>query len=534
MKSWTIGKRVTVGFLSVVAVILVLGIVAGLQIINIAATADDMTKSSVAAMEKIWTVDGLAQESRLFVYQHIGSDDEAQMAQLEREFRANVAEINDLLTSYEKGLSLPAELEAVAKARVAQQRYLAKCEQVLHASIHTSDNAATFRLARTELDPAADAYTEALTHIRDHEREDLHAGAALIQSTARSAQQGIVIGLVVALVLALGIGRVIVVGTNRVLADVTTLLHQGASQVAASSEQVSAASQSLAKGSTEQAASLEETSASMEEMAGMTARNSDNAARANELTRQTRQFADSGASDMQAMSGAMAEIKAASDDIAKIIKTIDEIAFQTNILALNAAVEAARAGEAGAGFAVVAEEVRNLAQRSAQASRETAEKIEGAIAKTDHGVALSAKVGESLSAIVAKVREVDALVAEVTAASGEQSAGVKQINSAISQMDQVVQQNASAAEESAAAAEELNAQAGTLLGAVEQLNALVGRQAAMAAAHNQAPVAAPAVEEPTPSRAVPDVVATSPATRRSRPVLVPAEAPDRGSGDFFG
>jgi methyl-accepting chemotaxis protein len=176
---------------------------------------------------------------------------------------------------------------------------------------------------------------------------------------------------------------------------------------------------------------------------------------------------------MQAMSTAMQTIKSSSDEVAKIIKTIDEIAFQTNILALNAAVEAARAGEAGMGFAVVADEVRNLAQRSAQAAKETAAKIEGAISSTTQGVGISSKVGEALDVIVNRVRQVDELVAEVASASKEQTAGITQINAAVGQMDKVTQSNAASAEECAAAAEELNAQAESMKSAVAELTKLV-------------------------------------------------------------
>jgi len=173
------------------------------------------------------------------------------------------------------------------------------------------------------------------------------------------------------------------------------------------------------------------------------------------------------------MSQAMQALKDSSNDIAKIIRAIDEIAFQTNILALNAAVEAARAGEAGMGFAVVADEVRNLAQRSAQAAKETAAKIDGAITSTAQGVQISAKVADTLGEIVAKVRQVDDLVSEVASASKEQTTGIVQINAAVGQMDKVTQSNAASAEECAAAAEELNAQAATMKQAVGELTRLV-------------------------------------------------------------
>jgi methyl-accepting chemotaxis protein len=241
-------------------------------------------------------------------------------------------------------------------------------------------------------------------------------------------------------------------------------------------------------------------------MASMTKRNSENAQKANDLAKQARSAADKGVGDMQTMSSAMEAIKVSSDDIAKIIKTIDEIAFQTNILALNAAVEAARAGEAGMGFAVVADEVRNLAQRSAQAAKETAGKIEGAIAKTAQGVDISSKVAVTLNEIVTKVRQVDELVAEVAGASREQTQGATQINTAVGQMDKVTQSNAANAEESAAAAEELNAQAATMKESVTELMQLVGgnnqttvtRTTATPSRTREARLAAPIAKRPAP------------------------------------
>ena len=261
---------------------------------------------------------------------------------------------------------------------------------------------------------------------------------------------------------------------NNGIKKATEQIAGGATEVLTASNQLTNASQSLASGSSEQAASLEESSASLEEMSSMTKRNASSAGRAKDLATQTRAAAESGASEMDAMKLAMDDIKASSDDISKIIKTIDEIAFQTNILALNAAVEAARAGEAGAGFAVVAEEVRNLAQRAAQSARETAGKIESSVAKSEHGVAISGRVAASLGEIVTKAREVDSVVAEIAQASGEQSHGVEQISNAVSQMDQITQTNAAAAEESAAAAEELNAQAVVMNTAASDLLGLVG------------------------------------------------------------
>jgi methyl-accepting chemotaxis protein len=276
---------------------------------------------------------------------------------------------------------------------------------------------------------------------------------------------GLSIGAVIGALLAFFITRSI----TRPIKAVAETLAAGAEQTASAAGQVSSASQSLAEGASEQAASLEETSSSLEEMASMTRRNAENAGKVKDLGSQARHAGDQGVHDMAKMTDAMQAIKASSDEVAKIIKTIDEIAFQTNILALNAAVEAARAGEAGMGFAVVADEVRNLAQRAAQSAKETAAKIEDAVQKSALGAEISGKVATSLEEIVGKARQVDELAGEVAAASREQSQGIEQVNSAVTQMDKVTQSNAASAEESASAAEELNAQAENLNEAVDQL-----------------------------------------------------------------
>ncbi|MBK8478793.1 MAG: chemotaxis protein [Opitutaceae bacterium] len=288
------------------------------------------------------------------------------------------------------------------------------------------------------------------------------------------------------------------------LADTAVSLGRMSARLEETLGELGGTSQQLAEGANKQAATLEETSATLEEIAGMTRRNAENASHARELVRETRTSAESGHNDMQQMTAAVAAIKTSSDQIASIIKTIDEIAFQTNILALNAAVEAARAGEAGAGFAVVAEEVRSLAQRSAVAARETAAKIEDAVQRTGEGVRISDKVGSALEEIVTRIRRTDELITEIATASDEQSTGLVQLNTAVSAMDHVTQGNAASAEETASSAQELFQQASALVGAVEELNRLAGLSTGMAApgsaavpAHREktaAPGSAPSVK----------------------------------------
>ena len=267
---------------------------------------------------------------------------------------------------------------------------------------------------------------------------------------------------------------------TRQLRHITSSLSATSESLTGAASTLGAESQSLAQGASEQASSLEETSAALEEVASMTRQNATHAGEAKQLANKTREAADRGIAEMGRMSQAMEQIKHSSEGISKIIKTIDEIAFQTNILALNAAVEAARAGEAGAGFAVVADEVRNLAQRAATAARDTADKIADSVQKSEHGVTISSQFGESLQDMVQKARQLDQLVAEIATASQEQSQGLEQVNAAASQMDKVTQSNAASAEESAAAAAELNVQAQEMHKTVDEIIQLVGRQEASA------------------------------------------------------
>ena len=239
------------------------------------------------------------------------------------------------------------------------------------------------------------------------------------------------------------------------------------------SGQVSSSSQLVASGASEQASNLDLISTSLEEMSTMTRQNSDNASQANTMSSEASGTASKGAESMEKMIVAIGKIKTSADETAKIIKTIDEIAFQTNLLALNAAVEAARAGEAGAGFAVVADEVRNLAQRSADAAKDTSVLIEESQGNAEHGVNVSKEVDEYLIEIVDQVGKVTNLIAEVNTATAEQNQGIGQINQGIIQLDTVTKANAANAEESAAAGFDLANQEKELEKMVDALAAVV-------------------------------------------------------------
>jgi len=239
-------------------------------------------------------------------------------------------------------------------------------------------------------------------------------------------------------------------------------IHSSTSQVSTGAKQVADGAQSLAQGSTEQAASIQELSSSITEIANKTKENAEIAGRTSRLSENIKESALKGSTQMDDMITAVQEINDASQSISKIIKTIDDIAFQTNILALNAAVEAARAGQHGKGFAVVAEEVRNLASKSADAAKDTGDMIQNSMEKAELGSRIAGETATSLKEIVSGISESSELIAEIAQASEEQSIGISQINTGIDQVAQVVQQNSATAEESAAASEQMSSQSSIL------------------------------------------------------------------------
>lgn len=311
---------------------------------------------------------------------------------------------------------------------------------------------------------------------------------------------------------------------DEALSRVTT----ASEQVSTASGQISSGSHSLAQGTSEQASTLEEISSSLQEMASMTKQNQKNARKAKQLTEDARNSTSRGTERMNRLSDAMSKIKSSSDSTARIVKTIDEIAFQTNLLALNAAVEAARAGDAGKGFAVVAEEVRNLAMRSAEAAKSTATLIEESVKNSEQGVSINSEVLASLQEINEQVNNVSVVMSEIATASDQQSAGVEQITTAVEQINLVTQQTAAHAEESASAAEELSGQAAEMQSMIANFElSQPGRSLRQPLLRDAArpAVRSTSAESPAPRRGKPSSL--------KRPVVPAAKQKTQASPDEF-
>ncbi len=331
---------------------------------------------------------------------------------------------------------------------------------------------------------------EARQRVADIEQEEARLNAALAEvvgnvegfslqaaDRAEDEEQAALSGSVsvstVSILFGLLMGVLVTRAITRPINQVIDDLRRGASLVNGASGQVSAASQELAAGASEHAASLEQTAAALEEMAAMTLRNAENAQTADALMRKTGGVVATAHDSMARLGRAMEEISQSSAETSGIVRTIDEIAFQTNLLALNAAVEAARAGEAGAGFSVVADEVRSLALRAAAAAGDTGSRLDATVARIEQGARLAADTGTAIAEVAALSGEISTLVAEIASATREQAQGVDQISRALGEMDQVTQRNSACADGVAGAADELDSQARSMHGTLLRLMAVV-------------------------------------------------------------
>jgi len=475
MKNMTIGKKLMLGFSASLLITLVFG---GLMLNVVGNLRGDMERTVTVSAHKVDLANDLdAAVARMRTNVRglllaTSMKDAAQLAKDQKEFQSQAAafrkthaELRTLVTS-ERGKAALSRLEAAMNDWMpVVDQMVELCKQGKLPEANALRNG-----KQQEVVSQLKAGSDDLQQIQHEIMNNDYKGA---ESDATKSRWTVIIAITLSLVIGVVV-LVVIRQINRALRQAVTELAEGAEQTASAASQVSSSSQSLAQGSSEQAASLQETSASSEEINSMARKNSENSRGATDLVGQSQQKFTETNHSLDQMVVAMGEINASSDKIAKIIKVIDEIAFQTNILALNAAVEAARAGEAGMGFAVVADEVRNLAQRCAQAAKDTAALIEESIAKSNDGKNKVDQVASAIRTITEESAKVKTLVDEVNLGSQEQARGIEQIGKAISQMEQVTQKTAANAEESASAAEELNAQSETLKEIVSRLTAMVG------------------------------------------------------------
>ncbi|CAN5475965.1 methyl-accepting chemotaxis protein [soil metagenome] len=468
----TIGTRITLSFAFAVGITTLLGVFAYSRITTIDSHLATINQNNVPSMSAIDDIATETQERRSALLVRIASSDLQVKAAQDQEIRRRGEEIANNFRKYEK---LIVNSEDRANLEELKTRYAAWVEVREHISAlsEAGDDKAAMALYLSKGDALFDEFAKQADRMSDWQQALSRAEADGSAAAIGSGKSGILVGLVTSVIVGALLGGILTVSINRALKRLAETLTAGSEQTASAASQVAATSQRLAQGASEQAASLEETSSSLEEMSSMTRKNAESAQQAAALSAEAKSAADKGNQAMGRMVSAIGDIQKSATETAKIVRTIDEIAFQTNLLALNAAVEAARAGDAGRGFAVVAEEVRNLAVRSAEAAKNTATLIEQSVQNARGGVTIAGDVAKTLEEINTGCTKVNALISEIAAASSEQSQGITQVNSAVAQMDKVTQQNASNAEESASASEELASQAVEMSNVVLELTQIV-------------------------------------------------------------
>ena len=473
MKTMTVGKKIACLSAAQIALTVALGTAALVSVKWMNHYQDATVNDALPGIYYISRVEGVARDMRGRMLLHIASDSAEQKARFDSEISGFHNQCQTILKEYEKTILRAPDREMFTKIEPALARYYATWDSVRSLSRQHKEHEALAAFEKT----VGSAYDELAKSVTDEVEQNKNYGDECTKGSlgAYSAAMWWIGGiLLLALVSSAGLGLWITRGVSTTLRQSTTDLAQGAEQIASAASQVASSSQSLAQGSSEQAASLQETSASTQQITSIAQKNAGNSQSAADVMSTVDQNVKDGNRTLEEMVASMNEINASSEKISKIIKVIDEIAFQTNILALNAAVEAARAGEAGMGFAVVADEVRNLAQRSAQAAKDTAALIEESVTKSSEGGAKLRKVSDVIRSITESSAKVKVIVDELNADSQEQSRGIQQIANAISQMDHVTQGTAASAEQSASASQQLSAQAEAMKNIVSQLRTMVG------------------------------------------------------------
>ena len=470
---WTVGRKL---FTSVGAVVILTIGVSGVAILNSASMRTSQREAQKAgqrmrlagrmksananmfAAEKAMIVAGASSDSDRLTALH------TQVEQIMATARKDSAELTALVTS-------DADRQTIAKLEAGMKAWESGCASC-HDDTAKMGEAATMQKLSAKTQALVDENQRLGDALEDSQTKTFDTQAVEAEATATRSILTTLFILAATLVVG-GVTLQVVRALTRDLREISHELGEGVGQLFSAASQVASSSQTLSQSSSEQAASLEETSATMQEMSAMTRQNAANSKEAAQIFSRADEMVHRADVALVDMVEAMKSIRDSSGKVAKIIKTVDEIAFQTNILALNAAVEAARAGEAGLGFAVVADEVRNLALRSAQSAKDTANLIDESMVASTSGADKVEHLGNAIRDITAAIGQAKQLVDQVSAASVQQATGFDQVSQAVAEMEKVTQSTAATAEESAAASEELNAQAEVAKSQVDRLTLMV-------------------------------------------------------------